>query len=124
MNIIPADAYENAQRLWKVLKFNHGETFANMVVHELFDNNNYDIFDTEEIDISKEFSRYRRTRANGGQCGITQLTLPARFGSVKTQTKNVKRMSDIELEEPTVQEPLEPETDEADPNHKVRGIFG
>ena len=33
MNIIPADAYENAQRLWKVLKFNHGETFANKVVH-------------------------------------------------------------------------------------------
>lgn len=59
------------------------------------------------------------------QTGMTQLTLPHRFGMYKTPTKDVPKTTEIELEEP--KDSFIDSTSSRlakNPNHKVRGIFG
>jgi len=55
--------------------------------------------------------------------GITQLTLPHRFGLYKTPTKNISKFTALELDDP----PFLPDSTSSrlarNPNHKVRGIF-
>lgn len=126
MNIIPADTYEYSQRLWKVLKTNHGLELANRIIHELFDNDNFGVLEEENIDISQEFQRYREKRAKVNY-EITQLTLPARFKMLKTPT-NRPRTTNIELEEPESQldsssSELDSSTSHLNPDHKRRPIF-
>jgi hypothetical protein len=58
------------------------------------------------------------------QTGMTQLTLPHRFGLYKTPTKDVPKTTEIELENP--EDNFIDSTSSRmtkNPNHKVRGIF-
>lgn len=123
MNIIPTDLYECAKRLWKVLKFNHGLDFANRIVHEMFDNGNYNVFEDEDIDITEEFETYRKERdLNNKNFRITQLALPHRFGMYKS-LKNHAKVEHIELEEPKDFLDSTASGIIANPNHKRRSIF-
>lgn len=99
MNIIPADTYEYSQRLWKVLKTNYDLEFANRIIHELFDNDNFGILEEENIDITWEFQKYRKNRAMADY-KITQMTLPRRFGMYKPQMDIPKRTK-VELDTPS-----------------------
>lgn len=123
MNIIPSDTYEYSQRLWKVLKTNYSLSFANRIIHELFDNDNFGILEEEDIDIPREFQRYRENRAMPKKYEITQLTLPHRFGLYKTQM-DMPRTTKAELYTPS-EEPVDDSTIEREDGsiHRVRGIF-
>lgn len=121
MNIIPVDTYKYTQRLWKVLKTNYNEELANRVVHELFDNDNFGILKEENIDITREFQRYRENRVLA-KYKITQMTLPHRFGMYKN-LKNAKKFKPIELETPTIQDNTDGPGGNHNPNHKRRSIF-
>lgn len=123
MNIIPADTYEYSQRFWKVLKTNRSLDFANKIIHEMFDNDNYDILDEEGIDIAQEFATYREIRAKSGNYGITQLSLPSRFGIYKAKKTSQKETMDVELEMPEPQESSDENPMELEPDHKKRSIF-
>ena len=119
MNIIPADTYECSQRLWKVLKTNYDLNFANRIIHELLDNNNFGILEEENIDITREFQTYREMRAKSGNYEITQMSLPHRFGMYKSPTKTSNTKENIAIESI----PIECVDVENNPNHKVRSIF-
>lgn len=79
-------------------------------------NHNKDDFDLKCIlNPDRELKKY--------STGITQLTLPHRFGLYKTPTKDVPKTTEIELEDP----PFFPDSTSSrlarNPNHKVRSIF-
>jgi hypothetical protein len=85
--------------LAKAIRFNHNKTGKLNVM----------------VDPDYEIEKY--------QIGMTQLTLPHRFGMYKTPTKDVPKRTEVELEDPpfNVSEALS--ILERNPNHKVRGIF-
>ena len=123
MNIIPADTYEYSQRLWKVLKTNYSLSFANRIIHELFDNDNFGILEEEDIDILREFQTYRENRALQGNYKITKMTLPLRFGMYKTQI-NMPKTTEVELDTPCEESVADSTIEREDGTiHRVRGIF-
>lgn len=67
------------------------------------------------LDPDKELTHY--------DTGITQLTLPHRFGLYKTPTKDIPKTTKVDLEDP----PFFPDSTSSrlarNPNHKVRSIF-
>ena len=54
--------------------------------------------------------------------GMTQLTLPARFGMYRNQTRNLPKKTEVELEDPSDM-PASSSSSLIDPNHKRRNIF-
>jgi hypothetical protein len=92
-------------RLVTAIKFNHNITKSHF---------------TFEVNGDVELENYRKR--------ITQLTLPHRFGAGKTQTKNLKAKTEVEIEEPGRQldstvDSTESHIGNTDPNHKRRSIF-
>ena len=67
------------------------------------------------LDADKELNHY--------DVGITQLTLPQRFGLYKTPKKDIPKVTEVELDDP----PFNPDSTSSrlarNPNHKVRSIF-
>lgn len=73
----------------------------------------------EEKSNEEESDLSQRSVQETDELATAKLTLPHRFGMYRTPTKDVPRITDIEIDEP----PFEPTERTSDPNHKVRNIF-
>ena len=97
------DRIDELKELSKAVKFNHN----------ISGNGSFSL----SVYSEEELERYK--------VGMTQLTLPQRFGMYKTPTKDVPKTTKIELEEPKNNFVDSTSSILAkNPNHKVRGIFG
>ena len=85
--------------LAKAIRFNHNKTGKLNVM----------------VDPDYEIENYKN--------GMTQLTLPHRFGLYKTPTKDVPKTTEIELEDPPFNMDSTSSILANNPNHKVRNIF-